>query len=245
MSAEHTFTRENLNTYLRELGKEFRKINGTVRSAEVVLVGGAAILANYNFREMTRDIEAVIHASSAMRDAINHVGEKYGLPRWWFNTDFIRTTSHTNKIPQYSKHYKTFSNVLHIRTINAEHLIAMKLVSGREYKYDLSDIVGILAEHEKAGKIITFEDINRAMLEMYDGWDMVSDEARDFLNHTLKQPSLEAFFSQIRAEEKRNNKIIRDIDEYDSQWMKNESASAVLKKLKNIESQIWDEDLEL
>ena len=53
MSVEKTFTRENLDYYLKELAKEFRKRNGKNTQAEIILVGGAAILANYGFREMT------------------------------------------------------------------------------------------------------------------------------------------------------------------------------------------------
>ena len=56
--------------YLKELGKEFRKLNGKKMPAEIVLIGGAAILANYGFRESTYDIDAVILASSAMKDAL-------------------------------------------------------------------------------------------------------------------------------------------------------------------------------
>ena len=54
MSTDTQFTKENLNTTLKELGKEFRKLNGTKTPAEIILIGGAAILANYGFREVTR-----------------------------------------------------------------------------------------------------------------------------------------------------------------------------------------------
>ena len=77
MSAEKTFTRGNLDYYLKELAKEFRKRNGKTTPAELILVGGAAILANYGFREMTYDIDAVIIASSAMKEAIHVVGDRF------------------------------------------------------------------------------------------------------------------------------------------------------------------------
>ena len=147
--AMNYFTKENLDTYLRELAKEYRKRNGRAMPAEIVLIGGAAILVNYDFREMTTDVDAVIHAASTMKDAINYVGDKFGLPNEWLNADFMRTASYTPKLNQYSSYYKTFSNVLAIRTVTAEYLIAMKLRSVRKYKHDLSDVLGILAEHEK------------------------------------------------------------------------------------------------
>lgn len=44
------FTRDNLDGYLKELSKEFRKINGNRLPAEIILIGGASILLNYGFR---------------------------------------------------------------------------------------------------------------------------------------------------------------------------------------------------
>lgn len=82
MSSEN-FTKENLDTYLKELAKEFRKQNGKSAPAELILVGGAAILTNYGFRDMTTDIDAVIHAASSMKDAINRVGDRFHLPNGW------------------------------------------------------------------------------------------------------------------------------------------------------------------
>jgi hypothetical protein len=83
------FTKENLDAYLKEFGKEFRKLNGTKIPAEIILIGGAAILANYGFRDVTYDIDAVILASSAMKEAANSVGDRLGLPNGWLNMDSI------------------------------------------------------------------------------------------------------------------------------------------------------------
>lgn len=91
-------------------------------------------------------------ASSVMKEAINAVGDRLELPNGWLNTDFKNTSSFSPKLIQYSKHYRTYSGVLNIRTINAEYLIAMKLMSGRRYKKDLSDIVGILNEQKRIEK---------------------------------------------------------------------------------------------
>ena len=88
--SSNVFTKENLNNYLKELAKEYRKLGGKGMPAEIVLVGGAAILTRYGFRDMTTDIDAIIHAASSMKDAINRVGDKYDLPNKWLNADFIR-----------------------------------------------------------------------------------------------------------------------------------------------------------
>ena len=60
MSTEIVFTKENLDACLSRLAREFRKLNETKVPAEIVLIGGAAVLANYGFRDMTYDIDAII-----------------------------------------------------------------------------------------------------------------------------------------------------------------------------------------
>ena len=69
----------------------YKKLGGKDTPAEIILIGGAAILANYGFREMTYDMDAIINASSAMNDAIRRVGDAYQLPVGWLNTDFRLT----------------------------------------------------------------------------------------------------------------------------------------------------------
>lgn len=67
MSADKQFTKANLDTCLKELAKEFRKHNGSKMPAEIILIGGASVLINYGFREMTYDMDAIIQSSSAMK----------------------------------------------------------------------------------------------------------------------------------------------------------------------------------
>ena len=106
MSSNVPFTSENLDIYLKALAKEYKKLSGKGMPAEIILIGGAAILANYGFRESTYDMDALIQASSAMDDAIKHVGDAYSLPNGWLNTDFMKTKSYTPKLRQYSVHYR-------------------------------------------------------------------------------------------------------------------------------------------
>lgn len=201
MFVKTSFTKENVDYFLKELAKEFRKRNGSKTPAEIILIGGASILVNYGFRDMTYDIDAVILASSAMKEAINAVGDKLALPTGWLNSDFQKTDSYSPKIVQYSKYYKTFSHILTIRTIKAEYLIAMKLVSGRRYKKDLSDIVGILAEQEKNGEPVNYEMIDHAMVDLYGNWDKVSDYAKQTLQIALNTPDLSKLYEEQLLEE--------------------------------------------
>lgn len=206
------FTKENLDTYLRELAKEYRKRGGKAMPVEIVLIGGAAILVNYGFREMTTDVDAEIHAASVVKDAINHVGDKFGLPNRWLNADFMCTASYTPKLDQYSIYYRTFSNILTVRTVTAEYLIAMKLRAGRKYKHDFSDIIGILAEHEKQGDPITSESIDTAVRNLYGGWDSIPKDAVNFIQNVLQSGNYEQVYDSIVAEEQRTKDILVEFE---------------------------------
>lgn len=210
MFSENTayFTKDNLDTYLKELAKEYRKLNGTAMPAEIILIGGAAILVNYGFRDMTTDVDAVIHASSAMKDAINRVGDQFDLPNGWLNADFMNTGSYSPKMDAYSAYYKTFSNVLQIRTVSAEYLIAMKLRSGRKYKNDLSDIIGILAEHKKRETPITLDNIDVAVNNLYGDWADIPADSRAFIQNALKNGNYEQVFVSISEEEKKSKETL-------------------------------------
>ena len=53
MLSEIPMKKENLEKYLMELAKEFKKKNRKAMPAEIVLIGGASVLINYGFREST------------------------------------------------------------------------------------------------------------------------------------------------------------------------------------------------
>ena len=230
MSVEKDFTKENLDYYLKELAKEFRKRNGKNAPAEIVLVGGAAILANYGFREMTYDIDAVITASSAMKEAVNTVGDRFGLPNGWLNADFKNTSSYSPKLSQYSKYYRTYSNVLSIRTISAEYLVAMKLMSGRRYKKDLSDIIGILSEQKRMGKSLSYQQIDCAVRNLYGGWDNISEYAIQVLKAALDSENLKELFMEQEREEELSKQLVLQVQKYEGEKVKESNVEEIIQK---------------
>lgn len=232
MSTDTLFTRENLNTCLKELAKEFRRLNGTGMYAEVILVGGAAILANYGFREMTYDIDAVILASSAMRDAVNRVGDRLGLPNGWLNMDFQKTKSYSVKLREVSAYYKTFFNILTVRTISAEYLIAMKLMSGRQYKNDLSDVVGILMEHTKNENPIDREAVDQAVIRLYGEDAELPEDSRQFIDDAFTSGDYEQIYLNIRENEKHAREILLDFDKDYPGALKEANIAVVLERAK-------------
>lgn len=229
MSVEKGFTKENLDYYLRELAKEFRKRNGRNTKAEIILVGGAAILANYGFREMTYDIDAVITASSVMKEAIHAVADRLDLPNGWLNADFKNTSSYSPKLPQYSKYYRTYSNVLDIRTISKEYLIAMKLMSGRRYKKDLSDIIGILSEQERIGEPLRYQQIDGAVKNLYGGWEKISEYAIQFLKASLNSENLTELFVEQEREEALSKQAVLRVQKYEKEKVNESNLDAIIQ----------------
>lgn len=230
--AHNYFTKDNLDAYLKELAKEYRKRNGKNMPAEIILIGGAAILANYGFRDMTTDVDAIIHASSAMKDAINYVGDKFGLPNGWLNADFMKTASYSSKLDQHSVYYKTYSNVLIVRTVAAEYLIAMKLRSGRKYKNDLSDIIGIMAEHEKQATPITKQMISAAVCALYGAWDCIPQDSQEYINDVLNAKNYEEMYISVVDEERTNKATLVEFEQNYPNVANKDNAESIIKSLK-------------
>lgn len=233
MSAETPITKENLDTYLKELAKQFRKLNGKAMPAEITLIGGASILINYGFRDSTYDVDALIHASSAMKDAINYVTDTLGLPNGWLNEDFKNTKSYTPRLVNYSKYYRTFSNVLTVRTITGEYLVAMKLMAYRQYKHDISDIVGILREQQNSGDPLTLERIDKAVKDLYDNWDNLPENAKNMIESILANEDMDALYEAYANEEAAaKNALITFEDKYPD-VLKEDNLADILNHLLN------------
>ncbi len=249
MSSESSevFTKDNLNMYLRELSKEYKRLGGRNVPVEIILIGGAAVIESYSFREMTTDIDAILPEVSIMKEAINRVGDRFGLPNGWLNADFTKTASYSHSLSQYSVPYRTFNQVLNVRIVTSEYLIAMKLRSGRKYKNDLSDIIGILMEQEASGNPITKDKLDSAVRRLYGGWEDFTEDSIAFIQSALELNDYVAAYDQIRENEITAKEILLDFqDDYpdvlkkdnvqnilDNQMKQNNKAS-VLQQLNSI-----------
>ena len=207
-----TFSKDNLDDILKELSKEYKKLGGKRVPAEIILIGGAAVIENYGFREMTTDIDAIINAATIMKDAINSVGDHLNLPNGWLNDDFKKTDSYSPHLIEVSKPYKTFSNVLSVRIVSSEYLIAMKLKSGRKYKNDLSDVVGILAEHNKRNENISLEQIEEAVNKLYGGWTALPAESVSFIHNVLAEGNFDSIYDEIRHNEIHTKELLTEFE---------------------------------
>ena len=225
------FTKDNIGLYLKELSKEYRRRVGKSMPAELILIGGASVLINYGFRNMTTDIDAIIQAASSMKDAINAVGDRYNLPNGWLNADFKKTDSYTPKLAEFSVYYKTYSNVLTIRTVSGEYLIAMKLRSGRQYKSDLSDILGILAEHERRGTPITMEHIKKAVGNLYGDWSSLPNESQSFIENVMENGNFEQLYEEtVQGEQETKELLVKFEKDYPGET-KNNNVDNIVENL--------------
>lgn len=230
MSSESAFTKDNLDLYLKELGKEYRKRSGKKVPAEIILVGGAAILANYGFRDVTYDIDAIILASSVMKEVIKNVGDRFELPHNWLNADFKKTASFTNKLFEVSVYYRTFSNILTVRIIAAEYLIAMKLISGRQYKHDLSDIAGILWEHKKSGSPILKSAVDKAIAYLYGADSEIPQVSKELIEDAFSIDDYEKVYNEIRQNEKQAKEILLVFQQPNPNGLKGENINDIIEK---------------
>lgn len=200
-----------LDNYFNELAKIYkRKSHGYI--FEFILVGGASILINYDFRDITNDIDADFLPSADIKESIIKVSKKFHMSANWINNDFKNTKSYSKKLAEFSTFYKTFMGIISVRTIKDEYLIAMKLMSGRKYKNDISDIVGILSASNANGKNITFDMIDTAVNNLYNGWDNISKDIIEILDTILHTKNLSKLYNEIRNEETKTHDQLVEFD---------------------------------
>lgn len=219
--------------YLKELAKEFKRITGRKTSAEIIIVGGGSVLLNYDFRMNSVDVDAFNTYESAIKDAAKLVADKYNLSQQWLNDDFKKTPSYSPRLRQYSSYYKTFSNVLEIRTISREYLVAMKMVSGRKYKNDLSDILGILYYHYKNNDEITYQQIEKAVLDLYGNFDRIKDDVEEFVKTAVENKTfIDGYNLQKEAEQSIKENLIQFEEKYEN-VLSEDNIDDIINKLSN------------
>jgi len=167
MQSKEKITRANAMDIIRRFAKEYRKALGKA-PAEIIIVGGGSIMLNYKFRDATQDFDVIIRAASGIKDVITRFADENNLPRDWMNTDFVKTASYSDVLMEVSRHYCWLNNqTLEIRTVSGIYLIAMKMISHRDYRNDISDAIGILIEEAGAGNHFSYDEIDTAYQKLY------------------------------------------------------------------------------
>ena len=214
MRSKGKITRENAFDIIKQFAKEYRKELGKV-PGEIIIVGGGSIMLNYKFRDATQDFDVILKTVSGVEDVIKKFADQNGLPRDWMNSDFVKTVSYSNVLSEVSKHYCTLNNgTLEIRTVSGVYLIAMKLRSHRDYRNDISDVIGVLMEEMESGNAISFDDIQNAYMRLYN--DKLPDELMERMKQIcdMSVDELKTYYEKQNASEREIGKrIITYIDE--------------------------------
>jgi hypothetical protein len=227
--------KENIDLYLKELAKVLKKLNGNKTPAEIILVGGASVLTGYNFRKSTNDIDAIILASSALKEAIRIISDKFQIPGNWLNTDFKNTKSYTSKLRGVSVFYKNYFNILEIRKVDSEYLIAMKLMAGRNYKHDLSDIVGIFWKKQETGNPIKREHIQNAVSTLYNGWNEIPENSKIFIDKVFECTDYKKLYFETKNKENNANNMLKEFNIKYPDIITKDNADIILKQLQKKE----------
>lgn len=211
---ERKITRENAFDIIKQFAKKYRKELGKT-PGEIIIVGGGSIMLNYKFRDATQDFDVILNTVSGVDDVIKKFADENGLPRDWMNSDFVRTASYSKMLSEVSKHFYTLNNgTLEIRTVSGVYLIAMKIRAHRDFRNDISDVVGIIIEEMEVGNIITFDDIQKAYERLYN--EKISEELMERIQQVcdMNKDELKAYYEkQNKSEQEIGQKIISYIDE--------------------------------
>ena len=108
----------------------------------------------------------------------------------------------------------------------------MKLMAGRQYKNDLSDVVGILLEQQNAEKEISLDSIKRAAEELYDGYENLPETSRTFIEAVYQNPDLSALYDKIREDEKKNKDILLECQDDYPDVLNGDNLADILKAAK-------------
>ena len=81
-------------------------------------------------------------------------------------------------------------------------MIAMKAMSGRRYRFDMSDIVGILWEHSKNNAPITRQEVDNAIALLY-GRQELPTVSKQLLDDIFASGNYESIYNEVRVQEQR------------------------------------------
>ena len=158
--------KENLDDIFDCFANHLEKIN-PARTINVYLVGGGAIMLNFDYRSSTIDFDALFENDKAVLTAIKNTAIEKKLPKDWLNQDFISTPSYSYKITELSVLYRSYKNKVFLFILEPIYLIAMKLKSSRPTGGDLDDIIKMIYELRLSGSDITYEKVLEAYQTLY------------------------------------------------------------------------------
>ncbi|MBO4667824.1 MAG: hypothetical protein J5666_06865 [Bacilli bacterium] len=167
MSHNSVLSKDNLDIVFQTFSNTIKQINNN-KKVSLYIVGGGAIVASFEYRLSTMDIDAMFATDDEIIKAIKMTAQELQLPNDWLNQDFINTPSFSPKLSEVSTLLKSYNDNLTIYTLPSKYLIAMKLKSSRPTGGDIDDIINMIYELRYKGVEIMYEDIIAAYKTLYD-----------------------------------------------------------------------------
>ena len=166
MLHNQSLNKENIQLLFQTFAKEYESLGGK-EDLNLYLVGGAAILFNFNYRKSTIDIDALFKNTKIVEEAIKNTAQIMNLTDDWLNQDFKDTPSFSPKIVEKAKLFKEYGNTVKVFLLEPKYIISMKLKSSRPTGGDLDDIIKMIYELRIKGDKLTFDETMKAYDELY------------------------------------------------------------------------------
>ena len=111
-------------------------------AGEIAVFGGAAIVLGFDFRAATQDVDTMItQGHGQVVKAQQEVGAELGLPPNWLNEQGTSYLSRHNDFRLFKTYPSEGQFGLRVLMAIPQYLLAMRLLSLRQYGHDVQDIV--------------------------------------------------------------------------------------------------------
>ena len=129
----------------RELEKALTRLGQLLRerrvAGEIAVFGGAAIVLGFDFRSAMEDVDAMItQGHGQVVKAQQEVGDELELPPNWLNEGTSYLSRH-NDFTMFKTYPSEGQFGLRVLMATGHYLLAMRLLSLRQFGHDVQDIV--------------------------------------------------------------------------------------------------------
>lgn len=105
-------------------------------------------------------------------------------------------------------------------------------MSLRDYKADMSDVIGIIKEEKDNGRNISLDDIKKATIDLYGDYMALPELSRDFIDDVFNAKDLLTMYKKVRVEENTNKELLLEFEEDYPNVLKEDNLADILKNLK-------------
>ena len=115
-------------------------------------------------------------------------------------------------------------------------IFATKLCSGRRYKHDLSDVIGILLEHRRNHNDITYDMVDKAVNDLYNGWGNFPKGIQEQFRQVVESGELFSLFDKTKSSEASTKEFLLAFEKKYPGVLKSENVNDVISGANNTPS---------